>query len=464
MGAGAGAGGGDIRTKNGDHHAASAGGASAPALNISEETDEDGEAGAEAVAAGLVHDNSAQRLRQQIASARNEAAEKAVPASTRAASPGAQQSDYTVDNATTGNDASSGNPITTTEPSAAGKRAGQELLLEQTISRTAQQSKLRVVLPGVSQCLIEAPYDDDQEGLLHKVFDKCKQARGGVLFGLPDSYVWRMHVKQLEIRAGAYLTIAESTSDPKPFYNFDVHARGGKLRAVPKEKTVEFLTMRALPLSALLDFDARYPGSDSRQKQDQLLSPFRIEGSGEVDADDGTTLNGRLARLRDGKSEWEQWGREINPEAMYEVFYLSLPRPDAGWGARRCTRLLGKFLRKNPQHCQPGLSYVESAAAAYAGAPDIMISYSWQLDWRYMVAFLQATFDSHVMVWLDILACAQLSIEEGDLSEIEQLPEVVNFAGKTVVMPGVLNRCWCICEYRRTHTFHLSETLLFCDV
>ena len=38
-------------------------------------------------------------------------------------------------------------------------------------------------------------------------------------------------------------------------------------------------------------------------------------------------------------------------------------------------------------------------------------------------------------VWIDILACAQLSIEEGDMSEIEQLPEVVNFAGKTVVMP-----------------------------
>ena len=121
---------------------------------------------------------------------------------------------------------------------------------------------------------------------------------------------------------------------------------------------------------------------------------------------------------------------------------------------RRRIMLLGKFLRKNPQHCQPGLSYVESAAAEHAGAPDIMISYSWRLDWRYMVAFLRATFGADVMVWLDILACAQLRIEEGDMSEIEQLPEVVNFAGKTVVMPGVLNRLWCICEYNRVPCTH----------
>ena len=69
-----------------------------------------------------------------------------------------------------------------------------------------------------------------------------------------------------------------------------------------------------------------------------------------------------------------------------------------------------------------------------------------------------ATFGPDVRVWIDILACAQLSIEEGDMSEIEQLPEVVNFAGKTVVMPGVLDRLWCICKF----TF-CEFTLACCD-
>ena len=165
-----------------------------------------------------------------------------------------------------------------------------------------------------------------------------------------------------------------------------------------------------------------------------------------TDDADGQPLDGRLARLRDGEMEREQWGNGIELAREYEVFYLPTPRPDKGWGARRSRRILGKYLRSNPLQCKPGCSYVESAAAEHAGAPELMISYSWRLDWRYLVAFLMATFGPDVRVWIDILACAQLSIEEGDMSEIEQLPEVVNFAGKTVVMPGVLDRLWCICK------------------
>ena len=161
----------------------------------------------------------------------------------------------------------------------------------------------------------------------------------------------------------------------------------------------------------------------------------------------GAPLDGRLARLRDGTMERAQWGNAIDSAREYEVFYLPIPRPDNGWGARRSRRVLGKHLKRNPLQCKPGLSYVESAAAEYAGAPELMISYSWRLDWRYLVAFLMATFGPDTLVWIDILACAQLSIEEGDMSEIEQLPEVVNFAGKTVVMPGVLDRLWCICTF-----------------
>ena len=36
------------------------------------------------------------------------------------------------------------------------------------------------------------------------------------------------------------------------------------------------------------------------------------------------------------------------------------------------------------------------------------------------------------------------------MSEIKQLPEVVDFAGKIVVMPGVLDRLWCIYEFAWT--------------
>jgi len=136
----------------------------------------------------------------------------------------------------------------------------------------------------------------------------------------------------------------------------------------------------------------------------------------------------------------------IDPAKEYLVFYLPHPRPEQGWGARRSRRLTGKYLKKNPLQCQPGRSYVETFAVDASGPPDLMISYCWRLDWSYLVAFLKANFEPTLRVWIDILACSQSKLEEGDMAEIQQVPDVINFAGKTLVMPGGLDRMWCICK------------------
>jgi len=81
------------------------------------------------------------------------------------------------------------------------------------------------------------------------------------------------------------------------------------------------------------------------------------------------------------------------------------------------------------------------------GAPDVMISYSWRLDWRYLVHFLLAIFGPDVRCWIDILACNQYKVAAGELDEIQQLPEVVDYAGKVIVLPGTTERLWCIYEF-----------------
>jgi hypothetical protein len=62
------------------------------------------------------------------------------------------------------------------------------------------------------------------------------------------------------------------------------------------------------------------------------------------------------------------------------------------------------------QRCGHGQSWVEwdDEARACAGAPDAMISYSWDLDWQYMVAFLVRVLGPNARVWIDLLACSQV--------------------------------------------------------
>jgi hypothetical protein len=323
------------------------------------------------------------------------------------------------------------------------------LLITQSFGRADLAEKLRVLFPGIPQFLIQlnSLYDEDEQDLKRKLFESIRAAYPNV--GEHENYNIQMHTKQPDLCGKAYCSIADSTSDPKPFYNFDEHAKGGKLRCIPNTRTddsISHLEMRGISISRVAVFNEEYEGSDSRQKQDKLLACFIIEGTGLTDDSDGQPLDGRLARLENSNMERAQWGSEIGSTKEYEIFYLPLPRPEKGWGERKSRRLLGKNLKHNRLQCKPGCSYVANTVAQHAGAPELMISYSWRLDWRYLVAFLMATFGPDVLVWIDILACAQLNIEEGDMSEIEQLPEVVNFAGKTVVMPGVLDRLWCICK------------------
>ena len=50
------------------------------------------------------------------------------------------------------------------------------------------------------------------------------------------------------------------------------------------------------------------------------------------------------------------------------------------------------------------------------------------------------------MVWIDILCCSQHLLQEGDMSEIKLMPELVNFTGQVILMPGSLSRLWCNVE------------------
>ena len=120
--------------------------------------------------------------------------------------------------------------------------------------------------------------------------------------------------------------------------------------------------------------------------------------------------------------------RDLEPEKVYEV--LLYPTHEG-----KTRQVYGKDLRKNDLQCPDGQSWVEWKAKEQSGAPDAMISYSWDLNWDYLVKYLIATIGPNAMVWIDILACAQHPIERGEMDEIARLPEVVNYSGKVIVMP-----------------------------
>ena len=74
--------------------------------------------------------------------------------------------------------------------------------------------------------------------------------------------------------------------------------------------------------------------------------------------------------------------------------------------------------------------------------PQAIISYSWAMPWELLIEFLEINIGEDGVVWIDLLACNQHSIEAGDLQEIQQLPLVIEFVGQTYVMPGTLARLW----------------------
>jgi hypothetical protein len=78
--------------------------------------------------------------------------------------------------------------------------------------------------------------------------------------------------------------------------------------------------------------------------------------------------------------------------------------------------------------------------------PQAIVSYSWAMPWQVLIDYLEINIGLGGVVWLDILACNQNAIADGDMTEILQLPRCIEFIGQTYVMPGTLSRLWCIFE------------------
>jgi hypothetical protein len=158
------------------------------------------------------------------------------------------------------------------------------------------------------------------------------------------------------------------------------------------------------------------------------------------------------------------------------------------------------------------------------GPPCAMVSYAWESDWDYMVEYLATHLEGgeEACVWVDILAVNQhlgpqntlvevqsreygnvrgnltregmlcnplesgrsypVRLHEGpnhparhvkvdgrdlrhvhtsgDMSEILKLPHVINFAGQMMVMPGTVERLWCVYEYG--WSIHHNRQLKYC--
>jgi len=93
-----------------------------------------------------------------------------------------------------------------------------------------------------------------------------------------------------------------------------------------------------------------------------------------------------------------------------------------------------------------GMSYVEWAMGEHSGAADYFISYSWDSDWRYMIACLKDKLGPNAKVWIDICCCSQHHIGEGEMDEIKLMPEIINFTGQVIIMPSAVERLWCNVE------------------
>ena len=63
--------------------------------------------------------------------------------------------------------------------------------------------------------------------------------------------------------------------------------------------------------------------------------------------------------------------------------------------------------------------------------PQAIISYSWVMPWDLMVNFLEEKIGDDGIVWIDLLAVNQTWIEQGNMHEIHQLPNVIEFVGQT---------------------------------
>ena len=247
-------------------------------------------------------------------------------------------------------------------------------LVDQVVDRTEQASSIRIVAPGVQQHMIQV-YSHElhkcmtEEELKAKVFSLYDATLN------PANYLLQIHVRSCGLVDPSFTSIADAGLEFKDGNNWRHNLKwmqGSKVRLVPsrQRRGKSSLQMRAITARSVLEFHTKYPGHNSRAKQELLA-----------------------------------------------------------------------------KSCPEGLSWVEWQASADAGAPDAMISYSWDLNWEYLVSFIRGNLSPNTRIWIDILACDQCAILRGEMDEIKQLPEVINFAGKTIAMPGTVKRLWCCYEF-----------------
>ena len=129
--------------------------------------------------------------------------------------------------------------------------------------------------------------------------------------------------------------------------------------------------------------------------------------------------------------------QDLDVEMEYPVWLY--PKPAGGWQVKPVLVILGRYLSRNPRQCNKQLSYMQWKVGV-PQLPQAMLSYCWALSWSLTIAFLMKAIGPDGIVWVDITACNQHAIENGEMDEILQLPNVIRFVGQTIVMP-VLSTC-----------------------
>jgi hypothetical protein len=374
------------------------------------------------------------------------------------------------------------------EPSAPPSKmteAGTSKLAELKVDREKQSRSLRVLVAGQPYILIGPPTTDleeinDADSILWALCGqhpqlglptKCYSVMGLGFVSIPieaggHTYIGdvQFHEKMGELGTPAYRQLVrdgpertDRYTDPTTFDNL----AGGKVRVVPSSNSRgsrhvssrQPLEGRAVPITVVKRFHEEYPGDNSRAKQHQMLADVQVNSAGITNSDlvyDDGFAYGRM------KPDLPQ---EFVAGTQYKVWLYPHFEHDKTFPETGKHLIDGKHLTKNPKRSSEELSWVEWAAEDDAGPADLMISYSWSLNWTYLIVFMEAVFGSDVLVWIDILACGQHQIEQGAMDEISLLPEVLNYAGKTVVMPGTVSRMWC--NYEFAWSIELNRKQLF---
>jgi hypothetical protein len=225
---------------------------------------------------------------------------------------------------------------------------------------------------------------------------------------------------------------------------------GAKLRFLPLSASSWVgsrrpLELRAVPIAVVHRFHTEYPGNNSRSKQHQMLADVQVsQAARRIGATEDEVYKDGCAYGRMKPSELPS---TFVAGMQYAIWLYPGFEHDKTFPSKSKCLIDGKHLLRNPKQCDKMLSWVEWAADKNAGPADLLISYSWSLNWTYLIAFMDAVFGKDVCVWIDILACGQHQIERGAMDEISLLPEVLDYAGKTVVMPGTAARMWCNYEF-----------------